>query len=168
MAARRHNLTRRALLGAGAVLPVLPGRARAAAEGIAARASAPGASTDAAAAGGLDAAGEGAAAAARWARTLRAYRRAEARVAAFKAEEALLPPERREWPAVRVLEERFGDLDSLRLAALRRLFLIPAPDLAALALKLDLAAADQAWELTGCETCLEAAAADARRLCRAG
>jgi hypothetical protein len=112
--------------------------------------------------------GEGAAAAARWARTLSAYRRAEARVAAFKAEEALLPPERREWPAVRVLEERFGDLDSLRLAALRRLFRIPAPDLAALSLKLDLAVADQAWELTGCETCLEAAAADARRLSHGG
>jgi hypothetical protein len=55
----------------------------------------------------------------------------------------------------------------LRLAALRRLFRIPAPDLAALSLKLDLAVADQAWELTGCETCLEAAAADARRLSRA-
>jgi hypothetical protein len=160
MAARRHNLTRRALLGAGAVLPVLPGAARAAAEGIGARASGHG--TDAAAVE------EGVAAAARWARTLRAYRRAEARVAAFKAEEALLPPERREWPAVRVLEERFGDLDSLRLAALRRLFQIPAPDLAALSLKLDLAVADQAWELTGCESCFEAAAADARRLCRGG
>jgi hypothetical protein len=101
---------------------------------------------------------------ARWTRTLAAYRRAEARVAAFKAEEALLPPERREWPAVKPLEERFGDLDSLRLAALRRLFHIPAPDLAALSLKLDLALADQAWELEGCESCLEAMADDARRL----
>jgi hypothetical protein len=150
MAARRHNLTRRALLGAGVVLPVLPGAACAAA------------------AIGADQAQEVAAAAARWARTLSAYRRAEARVAAFKAEEALLPPERREWPAVRVLEERFGDLDSRRLAALRRLFRIPAPDLAALSLKLDLVVADQAWELTGCETCLEAIAADARRLAHGG
>jgi hypothetical protein len=37
-------------------------------------------------------------------------------VAAFKAEEALLPPERREWPAVKPLEERFGDLDSRSLS----------------------------------------------------
>jgi hypothetical protein len=85
-------------------------------------------------------------------------------VAAFKAEEALLPPERREWPAVQPLEERFGDLDSLRLAALRRLFRIPAPDLAALALKLELAVADQALELEGCEECLSAMAEDSRRL----
>jgi hypothetical protein len=101
---------------------------------------------------------------ARWTRTLAAFRRAEARVAAFKAAEALLPPERREWPAVKPLEDRFGDLDSLRLAALRRLFRIPAPDLAALSLKLDLALADQAWELEGCENCLAAMADDARRL----
>jgi hypothetical protein len=101
---------------------------------------------------------------ARWTRTLAAYRRAEARVAAFKAEEALLPPERREWPAVKPLEERFGDLDSLRLAALRRLFRVPAPDLGALSLKLDLALADQAWELEGCESCLATMAEDARRL----
>jgi hypothetical protein len=65
---------------------------------------------------------------------------------------------------VKPLEDRFGDLDSLRLAALRRLFRIPAPDLAALSLKLDLALADQAWELEGCEACLEAMAEDARRL----
>jgi hypothetical protein len=100
----------------------------------------------------------------RWTRTLAAYRRAEARVAAFKAGEALLPPERREWPAVQPLEERLGDLDSRRLATLRRLFRIPAPDLAALSVKLDLALADQAWELEGCETCFVKMADDARRL----
>ncbi|HZG07854.1 MAG TPA: hypothetical protein VEZ70_02630 [Allosphingosinicella sp.] len=104
---------------------------------------------------------------ARWTRTLAAYRRAEARVAAFKAEEALLPPERREWPAVQPLEERFGDLDSRRLTALRRLFRIPAPDLAALTVKLELALADQAWELEGCEGCLAVMAEDGRRLARA-
>jgi type VI protein secretion system component VasA len=99
-----------------------------------------------------------------WRRTLAAYRRAEARVAAFKAEEALLPAARRAYPACRDLEERFGDLDSLRFAALRRLLRLPAPDLPALALKLDLAVADQAWELTGAEDCLAVIAADARRL----
>jgi hypothetical protein len=105
-----------------------------------------------------------ASAAARWTRTLAAYRCAEARVATFKGEEAGLPAERRKWPALAALEERFGDLDSLRIAALRRLLRLPAPDIAALSLKLDLAVADQAWELTGCEACLEAMAADARRL----
>jgi hypothetical protein len=101
---------------------------------------------------------------ARWTRTLAAYRRAEARVAAFKAQEALLPPERRKWPAVKPLEDRFGDLDSRRLTVLRRLFQLTAPDIAALALKLELAVADQAWELEGCEECLVAMADDARRL----
>ena len=113
MAARRHNLTRRALLGAGVGACAIGGGSALAGEAAAAggaggggggEAPAPGQAPEAAAAG-------------RWSRTLAAYRRAEARVAAFKAEEALLPPERREWPAVRALEERFGDLDSLRLAA---------------------------------------------------
>lgn len=85
-------------------------------------------------------------------------------MAAFKAEVALLPRERRAFPACRPLEQRFGDLDDRRFAALRRLLRLPAPDLAALSLKLDLAVADQAWELTGAEDCLAAIAADARRL----
>jgi hypothetical protein len=86
-------------------------------------------------------------------------------VAAFKAEEALLPAARRAFPC-EDLEEGFGRLDSLRFAALRRLLRLPAPDLAALSLKLDLAVADQAWELTGAEDCLAGLAADARRLAR--
>jgi hypothetical protein len=86
-------------------------------------------------------------------------------VASFKAAEALLPAARRAFPACEALEEEFGRLDSLRLAALRRLFRLPAPDLPALALKLRLAVADQAWELTGCESCLAAMAEDAHRLC---
>jgi hypothetical protein len=85
-------------------------------------------------------------------------------VAAFRAQEALLPPARRAFPACEDLEQRFGDLDDRRFAALRRLLRLPAPDLAALALKLDLAVADQAWELTGAEDCLATIAADARRL----
>jgi hypothetical protein len=52
----------------------------------------------------------------RWNRTLAAYRRAEARVAAFKAEEALLPPARRAHPACEELEERFGALDERSLS----------------------------------------------------
>ncbi|HEV2746954.1 MAG TPA: hypothetical protein VGW34_06610 [Allosphingosinicella sp.] len=103
----------------------------------------------------------------RWTRTLAAYRRAGARVATFKAAEALLPPERRAFPCDD-LEKRFGHLDSLRLAALRRLLRLPAPDLPALSLKLDFAIADLAWELDGCETCLVVLSVDARRLAGLG
>jgi hypothetical protein len=103
----------------------------------------------------------------RWTRALAAYLRAEARIAASKAEEALLPAERRTFPCDD-LEERFARLDGLRLAALRRLLRLPAPDLPALSLKLDLAIADSAWELDGCETCLDVLSADARRLADRG
>jgi hypothetical protein len=185
MAAGRHNLTRRALLGAGAAAPL----ALAAAEGGAfASASLPpfGVSfacpepvegsnpSPRSSGGGREGRGglrqarperaEGEKARARWSRTLAAYRRAEARVAAFEAAESTLPPERRAFPASEPLEEELGRLDGLRTAALRRLLRLPAPDIAALALKLELAVADQAWELAGCETCLPTAAADARRL----
>ena len=139
MASARHNLSRRAVLGAGAGACALV----------------------------MQAPGEGLSEKSlrvRWTRALAAYLRAEARVTAFKAQELRLPAERREWPAVQVLEERFGELDSFRLAALRRLLRIAAPDLAALSLKLDLVVADQAWELDGCEGCLAAMAGDARRL----
>ncbi len=85
-------------------------------------------------------------------------------MATFQAEGALLPADRRAFPACRPLESRFGDLDDRRFARLGRLFRPPAPDLAALSLKLDLALADQAWELTGAEDCLAVIAADARRL----
>lgn len=51
-----------------------------------------------------------------------------------------------------------------RLAALRRLLRTPAPDLPALAAKIELAVGNQAWELTGAELCFAALDADARRL----
>ncbi|HEX6374948.1 MAG TPA: hypothetical protein VFZ91_04430 [Allosphingosinicella sp.] len=158
MAAARHNLSRRALLGAG-----VGACASIASDGRlpAGRSAAPSASS------GAERHEAVPALRARWDRALAACRRAEARVAAFKAAEALLPAERRAYPC-EDLEARFERLDGLRLAALRRLLRFPAPDLSALALKLDLAVADQAWELGGCESCLSAAAADARRLAYGG
>jgi hypothetical protein len=166
MAAARHNLTRRALLGAGVGACALPGAALGASLGDMYSLRVP--TTEAEA-------GRGSVAEpprghvrvhvpCRWDRALAAFRRAEAKLAAFKAAEGRLPAAMREWPRVQALERRFGDLDTIRLAALRRLLRAPAPDIAALALKLDLAVADQAWELTGCESCLAALAADARRL----
>ncbi|HEX8624755.1 MAG TPA: hypothetical protein VF782_06715 [Allosphingosinicella sp.] len=98
-----------------------------------------------------------------WERAVAALRRAEARVAAFEAEERLLPAERRAL-ASDALEERFERLDKLRLAAVRRLLRLPAADLPALVLKLDIAVAEQAWEDCGSEDCLALIAADARRI----
>ena len=108
------------------------------------------------------------AAAERWSRALAAYRRAETRLAAFRRAESLLPPARRAFPACEPLEDRFNDLECARLAALRRLLRAPAPDLPALARKIELAIDDQAWELTGAEPCLAALKADARRLAYGG
>jgi hypothetical protein len=84
-------------------------------------------------------------------------------VAAFEAEEGLLSAERRAL-AADALEERFERLDKLRLTAVRRLLRLPARDLPALVLKLDLAVAGQAWEDCGSEDCLALIAADARRI----
>ena len=177
MVAGRHNLTRRALLGAGVALPVALGGGGGGATafsrdpfGLSSSKpslflSHPREEEEEAlrqAQGERDR-GE-AERRSRWHRAVARFRRAEARLAAFKRAEARLPAAAREWPQVEPLERRFGDLDDVRLAALRRLLRVPAPDLAALSLKLDLVIADAAWELTGCETCLAAIAADARRL----
>jgi hypothetical protein len=175
MAAGRHNLTRRALLGASAALPVAftaPGEASAATDPFALSLSKGFPSPDGEGARlGLrqaqperdSCAPDAGTIRRRWARALAAYRRAQARVAAYKAQEARLPAERRAFPCDD-LEAAFARVDSLRFAALRRLLRIPAPDLPALALKLDLAVADSAWELTGGEDCLAVLAADAHRL----
>ncbi|HEX8584283.1 MAG TPA: hypothetical protein VF680_07730 [Allosphingosinicella sp.] len=140
MAAGRHNLTRRALLGVGAVLPAFAaGRGRRL--------------------GALPCA---------WSRALHHFRRSEARLAAFSAAALSLPAERRAYPACRALEDRFDTLESARLHALTRLLAAPAPGLAALSLKIDLMVDDQAWELTAAQAILAALKADARRLCHGG
>ena len=144
MAAGRHNLTRRALLGVGAAVPLAPG--------LHAAPTCPERS-------------RGAPTPSPWDRALAAYRRAETELAAFRAYERSLPPAARAWPACKPLEERFGDLDCARLAALRRLLAAPAPDGPALALKLDLLVADQVWELEAADAAFAALRADARRLC---
>jgi ferric-dicitrate binding protein FerR (iron transport regulator) len=104
----------------------------------------------------------------RWVRTVAAFRRAEASLAAFRAWEAALPAAERAFPACEPLEQRFNDLECRRLAALRRLLRAHAPDLPAFALKVALAVDNEAWELTGAEPCLAAFKADARRLCHTG
>jgi len=172
MAATSHNLSRRALLGAGAAACAFAAAAPSSPFGLSLSKPVPSSPLE----------GENAlrqpqgerevrarnALHSRWHRALAACRQAEARVAAFKAEEALLPAAQRTFPACEALEERFGRLDDLRLAALRRLLGLAAPDLTALSLKFDLAIADQAWELDGCETCLVTLQTDARRLAYGG
>ena len=101
----------------------------------------------------------------RWTRALAAFRRAEAELAAFRAWEASLPAAAREFPACEPLEERSGELESDRLARLRRLLRAPAPDLPALALKVALAIDDEIAHFAGGDVCLAAVKADALRLC---
>jgi hypothetical protein len=64
-------------------------------------------------------------------------------------------------------EEAFGDRIEGFNRALARLLAAPAPDLAALAVKIGLAADFEAVTLNGCEDCLQALKADALRLAAA-
>ena len=167
MVAGRHNLTRRALLGAGVgvcATPAAGARSAFVPSEVEGRSSRPAPAKKDALRPAQDEGDSEEQSRRRWTRALAAYRRAEARVAACLAAESALPPERRAYPACEELEEEHGRLDSLRTRALTRLLALPAPDLPALALKLELAVADLAWELAGCEHCLAVAAADARRL----
>lgn len=64
-------------------------------------------------------------------------------------------------------DERLYDrLGARHDAALKALLRTPAPHLAALAFKLDLLIAEQAWEITGGELCLAALRRDAHRFAR--
>ena len=61
-------------------------------------------------------------------------------------------------------EDAYDALLDSHSAALIALLALPAPDLPALAEKLDVIVPQLAWELTGCEDCLERLREDARRL----
>jgi hypothetical protein len=87
----------------------------------------------------------------KWDRALARLRRAEAALAAAAHE-----PD----------EEVYGDILCAFNRALKRLLRAPAPDVAALALKLELAAREAAWELTGAETCIATLAREATCLAR--
>ena len=62
------------------------------------------------------------------------------------------------------LDERLSDLAVAYNDALRHLLRTPAPDLAGLALKVELAVDQDAATLAGGEACMAALKADARRL----
>jgi hypothetical protein len=95
-----------------------------------------------------------------WAAALAALQRAEAEIAAFKRAE----PGGVSYAAQWELDEAFSDLACAQNAALERLLLAPAPDLAALARKLALAVEEMAWELPEGEASMAMLAADAARL----
>jgi hypothetical protein len=71
------------------------------------------------------------------------------------------------WDAHAPIESRYNDLECARLAALKGLLRTPAPDLPALALKIELAVDQEAATLDGGERCLAVLKADGRRLARA-
>ena len=61
-------------------------------------------------------------------------------------------------------QDRYDALLDSQSEALSALLGLPAPDLGGIAAKLDVIVAEQAWELTGAEDCLEILRRDARRL----
>ena len=161
MAAARHNPTRRALLGAAFVAPVILGRA-----------------------GSAAGANRG-----RWERALAAWQHSGAAVADYRTREYLPAHEaqaaiRCRWPipydfaadpearaaagaalaAFQPFEDRLNALEDLRYGALKRLLRTPAPDLPALALKIELVVDQEVATLAGGERCLAVLKADGWRL----
>jgi hypothetical protein len=97
---------------------------------------------------------------AEWEAAVAGLARAEAEIAAFKRAEPGGVSYAAQWD----LDEAFSDLACAQNAALERLLLAPAPDLAALAVKLGLAVEEMAWELPEGEVSMAVLVADARRL----
>jgi len=106
-------------------------------------------------------AAEAAARAARWRRAFAAFRLAEAEMAAFE-QRCDAAGTKNIWQ----LDERLDDHLGTLISALERLLRTPAPDVPALALKIELAVDHDAGSLTGGDRCLAALKADARRLGR--
>ena len=136
------NLSRRALLGAAFAAPVLsrhPGLV-------------PGSTSSVGPA----------AAETKWGRALAAYRTAEAELKAYERLTSGAP-----WEEQAAIEDTHGDMSDVMYDSLRRLLRAAAPDVRALALKLDLVVAHDVGTLRGGELCLAALRRDARRLSRA-
>jgi hypothetical protein len=146
MSVAEHNPSRRALLGAAAMLPLMGGSDGADAAPRPLHHSP-------AANGPPPRSGEDL-----WRRLLAEFRGASAAVAECERRTAGAP-----WAAQAAIEEEYGGrLDAL-YAALRRLLRAPAPDLAALAMKIELVIDHEVATLNGGEACLAALRRDARR-----
>jgi hypothetical protein len=109
-------------------------------------------------------AGAAAPAAARWRRALAGLRRAEAAMAAFERRCAAAGITENLWE----VDETSGDHLGTFISALQRLMRTPAPDLPALALKIEFLVDHEVGSLSDGERCLAALRADARRLADQG
>ena len=142
----QHKLSRRALLGAVCAAPLVPRHAQSRHSGLDPESTFP-----SPARGGErwipDQVRDDKAAG--WDRALARFRSAQAEVDAATGE-----PDRRRYDA---LVDRADERMSALLA-------LPAPDLAGMAVKLDIILPHRAWELTGSEDCLERLRQDAHRL----
>jgi hypothetical protein len=156
MASREHSFTRRALLGAAVAVPVAAGVGGS----DAARPSPPAASRRAPPL--PQRAGEE-----KWAAALAAYREARAAQERFDlaTREGAAGARGRSFAEQRKLDDRFGDYLVATCNAVRRLMRTPAPDLAALGVKIVPVVDERGWELIGGERCMAVLKADARRLC---
>jgi hypothetical protein len=96
----------------------------------------------------------------KWERALRAFERAEATLRECERRTSGAP-----WEEQDAVEEEYGACLDVLYGALRRLLRVPAPDLAALAVKIELIVDHEVATLTGGEACLAALRRDARRLC---
>ena len=144
MAAGRHNPSRRALLGAVVSLPLVASVAPGAAAGW----------TPDQVRGDGKGRGDGA-----WRRALARLRTVEAEVRAVERATAGGTAEEEE-ALQEVYDARLGDHSE----ALRRLMKVRAPNLQALALKIEMAIDEEVGSLTGGEACLAALKRDVKRL----
>jgi len=152
MAAPEHNPSRRALLGAAVALPFVGGEGLRHAPVGADPALSP--SNDSGSGIPDQVRDNG-----KWERALAAFQKAEAKLRAFERRTAGAPWEEQE-AVEREMDER---LDALG-PAMRRLMRTPAPDLKALAKKIELMVDHDMGSDTGGEACLAALKRDARRL----
>ena len=95
----------------------------------------------------------------RWRRALAAFEAAEAELRAFERRTAGAP-----WEEQEAVERGMDEHLDVLYPALRRLLRLPAPDLHALARKIELAIDHEVGTLNGGEACLALLKRDARRL----
>jgi hypothetical protein len=147
MSVGEHNPSRRALLGAAVALPLIGGLGAGTARPLHHRRTGDGPPPRS----GEDL---------RWGRALVRYERAAAALAEVERRTAGAP-----WEEQDAVEEEYGDALDALYRALRRLLRVAAPDLPALAVKIELAIDHEVATLNGGEACLETVRRDALRLC---
>jgi hypothetical protein len=154
-----HNPSRRAVLGAAVALPLLPldGGGRVGVEvGLGDAFGRPRFTSSATPTLPSPIEGEGSSG---WSRALAAFEAAAAELRAYEAFCSGRPYEEQE-----ALEEVCDERGDIMYAALMRLLGVPAPDVAALADKIDLALDHDIGTLSGGEACIAAIRRDAHRL----